>query len=208
MRLLSSWLFIVPLLAQKEVVNLAPNAVSDEHPQLLELLKIRRLYVDPLAGGLSAVHIRDMLIGSLQNTRLFVVTENIEKADTFLRGSAEDRVFTETFSSSEGLHARVSTGGASRGSGGGSRIPGLSVAETDSTRIAERQHEAIAAVRLVNKDGDVIWSTTQESLGAKFRGSSADVAEKVTRQLVEDFNRGRKLNGHPPIGCGSAFAVR
>ena len=29
----------------------------------------------------------------------------------------------------------------------------------------------------VNKDGDVIWSTTQESLGAKFRGASADVGE-------------------------------
>jgi hypothetical protein len=39
----------------------------------------------------------------------------------------------------------------------------------------------------------VIWSTTQESMGGKFRGSSADVADKVTRKLVEDYERARKL---------------
>ena len=48
-------------------------------------------------------------------------------------------------------------------------------------------------MRLVNKDGDVIWFTTQESLGAKFRGASADVAEKITAKLKEDFERARKL---------------
>ena len=56
-----------------------------------------------------------------------------------------------------------------------------------------RRHEAVAAVRLVGKDGDVIWSTTQESLGAKFRGASVDVAEKITAKLKEDFERARKL---------------
>ena len=50
-------------------------------------------------------------------------------------------------------------------------------------------HLPIATVRLVNKDGDVMWSTTQESNGAKFRGASADVAERITRQLVNDVER-------------------
>jgi hypothetical protein len=49
----------------------------------------------------------------------------------------------------------------------------------------------------VDKDGDVIWSTIQESKGAKFRGASADVADKITRQLVADYERARK---GPPIG--------
>ena len=94
----------LPLLGQKEVVNLSPGTGPDEHPQLLELLKVKRLYVERLAGGDTAVQIRDMLIGALQATRLFVVTENAEKADTILRGSAEDLVFTDTFQSSAGLH--------------------------------------------------------------------------------------------------------
>jgi hypothetical protein len=189
------WLSLaaLPLLAQKEVVNLSPVAAPDDHPQLLELLKIRRLYVERLAGGETAVQIRDMLIGALQATRLFTVTENPEKADTILKGSAEDLVFTDTFSSSESLHARSQVGSTRTTTA--SRGVGLSVGEQESTRIAERKHEATAAVRLVNKDGDVIWSTTQESLGAKFRGSSADVAGKVTHQLVEDFARARRLSG-------------
>ena len=72
------WLTLsVALVAQKEVVNLSPGVSSDDHPQLGELLKIRRLYVEKLAGGDTAVQIRDMLIGALQNSRLFTVTENL-----------------------------------------------------------------------------------------------------------------------------------
>ena len=72
-------------------------------------------------------------------------------------------------------------------SGGG--YGGLSVGENESHHIKERKHEAYAAVRLCNKDGDVLWSTTQESLGAKFRGASADVAAKIAHQLTVDVLR-------------------
>jgi hypothetical protein len=37
-----------------------------------------------------------------------------------------------------------------------------------------------------------MWSTTQESNGAKFRGASADVADKITKQLTLDLERLRK----------------
>ena len=50
----------------------------------------------------------------------------------------------------------------------------------------------MAAVRLVDADGDVIWSTTQESLGAKFKGASADVADKVVKQLLADIEKARR----------------
>jgi len=66
------------------------------------------------------------------------------------------------------------------------------VGESESTNIHERKHEAMATVRLVNKDGDVMWSTTQESNGAKFRGASADVADKITKQLTADVERLRR----------------
>ncbi|MEJ7608136.1 MAG: hypothetical protein WKF37_18190 [Bryobacteraceae bacterium] len=62
----------------------------------------------------------------------------------------------------------------------------------ESVKIAERKHEAMAAVRLVGKEGDVIWATTQESLGAKFKGASADVADKVVKQLVNDMEKGNR----------------
>ena len=75
------------------------------------------------------------------------------------------------------------------------RTRGISagIGDRESSDIRERKHEALATVRLVNKEGDVIWSTTQESLGAKFRGASADVADKVTKQLTADYERMKKL---------------
>ncbi len=69
----------------------------------------------------------------------------------------------------------------------------LRIGEHESTSVRERRHEALATVRLVNKDGDVIWSTTQESNGAKFRGASADVADKITRQLVADYDKLKRV---------------
>ena len=167
-----------------------------EEQALVQLLSVRRVYVDRLTGGETAAQIRDMVIASLQGARLFILTENPERADAILRGSAEDLVFTDTFTSSEGLDARVSVSGTSPRSTTSNRrgdYASAGLGERDSARIAERKHEATAAVRLVNKDGDVIWSTTQESLGAKFRGASADVADKITKQLVQDYQRARKV---------------
>jgi hypothetical protein len=114
-----------------------------------------------------------------------------------LRGSAEDLVFTDTFSASDGINARASLGTGSdpdrTASDRRSRSGGVSIGDQESVRRTERKHEASASVRIVAKDGDVLWSTTQESLGGKFRGSGADVAAKITRQLVHDHERARKL---------------
>ena len=172
---------------------LVPGSEFDIDGQtLLQLIKIRRVYVDRLNGGETAVHLRDMLITSLQSAKLFILTENEEKADVLLRGSGEDLVFTDVFSSSEGVNARVTLGSGSTASTRG-RGYSVGVGDNEAMRIQERKHEAVVSVRLVTKDGDVIWSTTQESMGAKFRGASADVADKVTRQLVADYEKARKL---------------
>jgi hypothetical protein len=172
-----------------------PAAEDLERADLAQLLAVRRVCVDRLNGGETAAQMRDMIIGSLQRARLFVITENAERCDAFLRGSAEDLVFTDTFAASDGVTAR---GGAAASDGGYTRArraasASAGVGESESLRTTERKHESTASVRLVTREGDVIWSTTQESLGAKFRGASLDVAEKITRQLVGDVTRARKL---------------
>lgn len=164
-----------------------------EAGNLRQLLSVHRIYVDRLTGGDTAAQMRDILISSLAASKLFVLTEKEERADAVLRGAAEDLVFTETHQSSDGINAhmnlstRAGTGYYSKGN-----AAGLGIGDNESDHSAERRHEALAAVRLVNKDGDVIWSTTQESLGARFHGASADVAEKITSQLKEDFDRAGK----------------
>jgi hypothetical protein len=160
---------------------------------LRQLLTIRRVFVDRLTGGETAAQMRDIIINSLEGAKLFVITENQERADTILKGAAEDLVYTDVHSSSESLNARLNVG-TSRSSSSRGAYAGGGAGESESERSALRRHEAVAAVRLVNKEGDVIWSTTQESLGAKFRGASADVAEKITARLKEDFEKARKLS--------------
>lgn len=168
--------------------------------QKAPLLSVQRIFVDRLSGE-SSTQIRDMIINALEATKLFILTENPERADATLRGSAEDLIYTETFQASEGISARAAVGSGSTSSGAGTtRRPGFSagIGQDESVRKAERKHEAAAAVRLVTRDGDVIWSTTQESSGAKFRGAAADLAEKVVRQLVADLEKARRAAESKP----------
>ena len=190
---MTALLMVMLLLAQ------APDDV------LAQIAGVKRVYVDRLTGGETAAQMRDLIISSLQGSKLFVLTENTDRADAFLRGAAEDLVYTDDFQSSEGVNAHMgdssrtdNSSGTRFNAGGGSvsrsvaRSLSAGVGENESTKIKERKHEAMATVRLVNKDGDVMWSTTQESNGAKFRGASADVADKITKQLTMDMERLRK----------------
>ena len=158
------------------------------------LLGITRVYVEALTGDGSAEAIRELLMSSLERSHLFLVTENPERADAVLRGAANDKDYVDTFDTQDGITGRASLGGLASSAGTGSRSgsAGMSVGENDSRQVRERKHEAFATVRLCNRDGDVLWATTQESKGAKFRGASADVAEKVIRQLELDVNKSLK----------------
>jgi hypothetical protein len=200
-----TWILIA---AAADSAAIAPPGKKTEVPVeeagLRQLLVIHRVYVDRLTGGETAAQMRDMLVSSLEGTKLFVITENQERADAFLRGAAEDLVFTDVHSSSEGINARTNLG-TSRSARGYNGIGssesvngGLGVGENESSHVEERKHEAVAAVRLVNKDGDVIWSTTQESQGGKFHRASTDVADRITKKLIEDYERARKLKAVSP----------
>jgi hypothetical protein len=163
-----------------------------------ELAAVKRIYVDKLTGGEAADHIRDILMSSLQGSKMWVITENPDRADAFLRGAADDLAFFERRSSRDGIGARASATlneggyqGTSRTNTREDRSSSFGISADEATSATERKREATAAVRLVNKEGDLIWSTTKESGGAKFRGASVDVAEKVARQLVEDVKAAR-----------------
>ena len=172
---------------------------KDDADLTTQLAKVKRVYVDLLSGGESSVRIRDLLMASLQASRVFIVTEDEEKADAVLKGTGEDSVFNQSFSSNEGInmHTQISLPGTASGTANQARYSdrtnaSVGVGETDSRHSEERKHEAVATIRLVSKDGDVLWSTTQESNGGKFLGAAADVADKVAKKLVADMKRARR----------------
>lgn len=172
---------------------------TPEEESAAQLAKVRRIYVDILTGGDEALKIRDLLMTSLQNAKQFIVTEDEDKADATLKGAGDDQVFTDTFQSSEGINAHSQIGGGSSSgtrnysNSSSNRYAGVTIGENENRRTEERKHEAIATVRLVSKDGDVIWSTTAESFGGKFMGASADVADKIAKRLAADYQAAKKL---------------
>lgn len=167
----------------------APKQSGDSGVENLK--QVKRIYVAQLTGGVQADALRELIIASLDSTKLFVLTDNPDRADAILKGAADDQTFTDTFDSQQGasVHDGAGVGGYSRA---GATRYSLGVNDNESHHIKERKHEAYATVRLCNRDGDVLWSTTQESLGAKFRGASADVAAKIARQLALDMDRARR----------------
>jgi hypothetical protein len=157
------------------------------------LLGIKRVFVDKFGGGEAAAQIRDMVIASIQGAGLFVLTENQERAEVTLKGSGEDLVFTEQHSTSDSIdiHASTSAGSSTRNYSSSHSADGIGVGEREATHQVERKHEATVSVRLVNRDGDIIWSTTKESQGGKYRGASSDVADKILKQLLQDVEKAR-----------------
>ncbi|SRR5579871_300154 len=178
-------LILAPLASQDEK--------SPEEETAAQFAKVKRIYIDILTGGDTALQLRDLLMTSIQRTKQFIITEDEEKADATLKGAGDDDVFTDTFQSSEGINAHTQIGsGESAGTrnyanSSSNRQLGITIGENSSRHTEERKHEAIATVRLVSKDGDVIWSATAESLGGKFLGASADVADKIAKRLASDY---------------------
>ena len=93
-----------------------PAAPSLKEAQLLKLLEIKAVYVDPL-NGTGSEEIRDMLIGSLHRTGLFLVVEDEERADAFVRGAAEDLIYSDYYTRRDGLNVRGSGSSSERQAG-------------------------------------------------------------------------------------------
>jgi len=158
-----------------------------------KLLTVRRIYVESFGEDKIAKVLQSMIINALTESKQFIVTENREKADSVLKGTAIQRTSQELHSTSEGTSVATVGGAASATRTAGSAvIGGLGLGTADSSTSTETIDYAAVSVRLVASDGDTIWSTTQESRGAKFKGAGADVADKIVKQLVRDIEKASK----------------
>jgi curli biogenesis system outer membrane secretion channel CsgG len=195
----------------------AASAVKDTDTDPNALLKVKRIYVESFGDDVISRELQSMIVSSLVATKRFTVTENRERADAVLKGAALEKTSQEVHAYGES----TAVGGASGGSHGningsvangtgtisGSSSGGFAshhAATSDSSLNTETINEARIAIRLVNPDGDVIWTSTQESKGAKYKGSSADVADKCVKQLLRDVEKLESAGTAPvPATSGS-----
>src|SRR5947207_8246618 len=113
----------------------SPTPAAIEETSLRQLRSVRRLFVDRVTGGETAAQMREILISSLEATHLFILTENQDRADAFLRGGSEDLVFTDVHTSSDSLNAHASlssrAGAYSKSSSGQAAGVGLGESESE-----------------------------------------------------------------------------
>jgi curli biogenesis system outer membrane secretion channel CsgG len=172
-----------------------PKAVSDLRSEVAaKLSAVKRIYVESFGDDEISKTLQAMVINALDETKRFIVTENKDRADAILKGHSLEKTSQEVHATGEGTQVAAAAGGHSAQvspSGGSAHggFAGKALGIEDSRLSTETINDARLAVRLVSQDGDVIWSTTQESKGAKFKSASADVADKVAKQLLRDIEK-------------------
>lgn len=182
--------------------TIARATEADTDPNAL--LKVKRIYVDTFGDDLISRELQSMIVSSLVATKRFRVTENRERADAVLKGVALEKSSQELHAYGEGTSVGGASGGAhadSVSASGG--FVARHMGTSDSSANTETINDARIAIRLVNADGDVIWTSTQESKGAKYKGSSADVADRCVKQLLHDVEKLESTNS-PTAGTTTA----
>jgi hypothetical protein len=164
------------------------NSNAEPTPQQ-KLRAVRRIFVESFGDDAISKQLNAFVIASLTECKRFVVTENRDKADAILKGTGLEKTSKELHSYSDSTAAGGF--GASANSYSASAV-GHAAAIEDSSTNTETVNEARAAVRLIDRDGDVIWTSAQESKGAKYKGAAADVAERIVKQLLRDLEKADK----------------
>lgn len=180
-----------------------PSSGTKIDPEIAAtLLKVRRIYVDSFGDDPISKQLQAMVIDALTQSKRFIVTENKDKADAILKGTGLEKTSQELHAIGEATSVAAASGGEhssvngsvvnGNGSISGSSNGGFiaqKLGTSDSQASTETVSDARLAVRLVSTDGDVIWTTTKESKGAKYKGASADVADQIVKQLLWDLDK-------------------
>lgn len=165
--------------------------------QVAKLTTIHRVFVESMGEDPISKQAQAMLVSALVASQRFVVTEERSHADAVLKGAAIEKTSHEVHAYGEGT-AVGSAGAAAVANSDGAAAAANSrhAATSDSSLNTETDEDATVAVRLVDAQGDVIWSTTQESKGGKYKGASATAVEECVKQLLHDAAKAAAIDGH------------
>jgi len=183
--------------------NTQATATSQLDAELTDkLLKAKRIYLDSFGEDPINKALQAMVLDAIRASKRFIVTENREKADLILRGAALEKTTQEAHALGSATSVATAAGAHSASISGTSTPVGGSISGSSSGGFVARQmgiedsqasvetiNDARVAVRLVSSDGDVVWSTTQESKGGKYKGAMADAADKIVKQLLRDLEK-------------------
>jgi hypothetical protein len=167
------------------------------------LLQVKRVCVQNFGDDALGVQAREMVIAKLYESKRFSLTENCEKAEFVLKGSITERSDRVSRSESEGIgFGRSAAASESSGTGAartGSSASGSVRGDThENLSSSEVKVQAAVTMRLVDKDGEILWAVSLESAGGKTKGAIGDAAERAVRKFLRDLERAEKQNASSP----------
>ncbi len=192
--LLAAFLFASGAASAQEQPKVAPPADPAANPRLLQ---VKRVCVQNFGDDALGVQAREMVIAKLFESKRFSLTENCAKADFVLKGAVterNDRAFRQE-SEGVGFGASVSAAdstGAGAGRTGTSATASARGDARETLASAENKQHAAVTMRLVDKDGEILWAASIESAGGKTKGAIGDAAERAVRKFLRDLERAEK----------------
>ena len=197
--LLTVLLFLSIAASAQEKPKEAPPAEPAANPRLVQ---VKRICVQNFGEDVLGVQAREMVIARLFESKRFSLTENCEKADFVLKGAVTERNDRAFRQESEGVGFGAGVSGAdSSGSGAGRTGTSASASVRGDARetlaSSENKQHAAVTMRLVDKDGEILWAASLESTGGKTKGAIGDAAERAVRKLLRDLERAEKPSAAP-----------
>lgn len=143
-------------------------APADPDPNL-KLLQVRRICVQSFGADALGLQVQEIIIARLYAAKRFSLTEDCDRADFVLKGSITERDTGSQRSESEG-------------------VVGMHTSNSSS----ERKQQAVVTLRVVDKEGEILWATSQESPEGKSKGAIGLVGEQVVRKLLRDIDKAER----------------
>jgi hypothetical protein len=186
--------------SQDKPKETAPPSEPAANPRLLQ---VKRVCVQDFGADVLGVQAREMVIAKLFESKRFSLTENCDKADFVLKGSITERSDRVSRSESEGIGFGESAAASSSSGSGVSRSGTAASASVrgdtrESLASSEVKLQAAVTMRLVDKDGEILWAASLESTGGKTKGAIGDAADRAVRKFLRDLERAEKQNATNP----------
>lgn len=151
------------------------------------LTQVKRIYVGDFGKGAESKQAQAMLIAALVRGGRFIVTVDRDRADAVLTGTAIEKTSHELHAMGEGTSVGTAAGVAAANSDSAvAAVAAQHLGASDTSVDTETDEHAAVSVSLVAKNGDVLWSDTEESTGGKYEGATATAVDACAKKLLKD----------------------
>lgn len=177
----------VIVLALFSAPGVAGQAPSGGPGNTSGLAAIKRLCVEKFSGEpAEGTRARELAIASLFAARRFALNENCAKADAVLKGAVSLEREHRVRSESEGLDFSASVSGSEDSSRSATSARG---GTSERLFSAEGVFHASVTLRIVDKEGEILWAHTEESKDGKVKSSLAQAVDRAVKQLLREIEK-------------------